>query len=73
MFDQFPGIDWPTPYGVMLALAGSHAGEGAVDRYGGIPPYRETRNDVRRVQVTHAALGWILARKLARTGQPAGE
>jgi phosphatidylglycerol:prolipoprotein diacylglycerol transferase len=22
MFDHFPGLDWPTPYGVMLALAG---------------------------------------------------
>jgi len=34
---------------VALTAAAYNAGEGAVDRFGGIPPYRETQEHVRRV------------------------
>ncbi|HVL66404.1 MAG TPA: lytic transglycosylase domain-containing protein [Vicinamibacterales bacterium] len=42
LLDRFEGA-------VDLALAAYNAGEGAVKKFGGIPPYRETRNYVSRI------------------------
>jgi hypothetical protein len=49
LLDHFEG-------NMRLALAGYNAGENAVRRYGGIPPYRETRTYVQRITRALAAL-----------------
>jgi soluble lytic murein transglycosylase-like protein len=41
---------------VRLALAGYNAGEGAVQKYGGVPPYRETQEYVRRISERYALM-----------------
>jgi hypothetical protein len=42
LLDRYPGD-------VSLALAAYNAGEGAVNQYGGIPPYRETQQYVQKI------------------------
>jgi soluble lytic murein transglycosylase-like protein len=41
---------------VRLALAGYNAGEGAVDKYHGVPPYSETQEYVRRIGERYAMM-----------------
>ena len=41
---------------IILALASYNAGEGAVKKYKGVPPYRETQNYVKKIEKIYRAL-----------------
>ena len=43
--NHFPDKSSPHGCNIDLVLAGYNAGEGAVRKYGGIPPYRETQRE----------------------------
>lgn len=44
---------------LVLALAGYNAGEGAVEQYGGVPPYKETRGFIQKVLALYKRSGEV--------------
>ncbi len=60
---------------IVLALAAYNAGEGAVAKYGGVPPYRETRGYIDRILTIYTGrpyrLGWRTHRPVHLLRDPA--
>ena len=54
--NKFPDKSSSLGCNIDLVLAGYNAGEGAVRKYGGIPPYRETQQYIRNVKARYARL-----------------
>ena len=81
-FDPYQAIMGGTEYlsyllglfrgNIELAAAGYNAGENAVLRYGGVPPYKETRNYVLKVNQALGSGPVIMASSESRTPQGAG-
>ncbi|HEX9501331.1 MAG TPA: lytic transglycosylase domain-containing protein, partial [Thermoanaerobaculia bacterium] len=63
--DQFNGDQ-------QKVIAAYNAGEGAVRRFGGIPPYRETRNYVQKVRGYQQDFGDRVQSHAADVGAPSG-
>lgn len=53
-FDRWHHLPYPQQY--LFALASYNAGPNAVAKYGGVPPYRETINYVRKVTLIYKKL-----------------
>lgn len=51
---------------IPLALAGYNAGENAVTKYGGVPPFKETQRYVKKIQTQYAKLWHPYERDLAK-------
>lgn len=68
--NRYPDRNHPTGCNLDLVLAGYNAGEGAVDKYRGIPPYAETRAYVKNVKYRYGRLSKNLVLASAAYSKP---